>query len=307
MDIYASNWNEDDNSNTTAAPDGAPEGMAPSGVNNVLRAHQGAIKRWYDWSIPKTTAGSGTAYTLAYTVAPGALVDGMSFLVQFHAINGLNPTLNVNSLGAIPLTFYCGGSWSPSANGMPPYMIGADQIVRCVYHQSSGTFRCIDLGPIVRLSLSAASSFDFTGIPSNVNHLEIDFEVRPGTNNVGIQLQTYGADGVLDSGGSDYVSLGTTIKNDNSTGVGTSTSSAANLGGGANSGSSGYGGRLTAQNIQAATWTKFQLHVTYVDQAGLLAVDGTGSAIRLEADRITGVRLSSSLGTVSGRASVRFD
>ena len=42
MDISAANWSEDDNANTAAAPDGAPEGMAPSGVNNVLRAHQGA-------------------------------------------------------------------------------------------------------------------------------------------------------------------------------------------------------------------------------------------------------------------------
>ena len=36
MDIEASNWNEDDASNAAAAPDGAPEGMAPSGVNNVI-------------------------------------------------------------------------------------------------------------------------------------------------------------------------------------------------------------------------------------------------------------------------------
>ena len=73
MDISAANWSEDDNANTTAAPDGAPEGMAPSGVNNVLRAHQGALKRFYNWTTPKITGGSGTAYTLSYAVAPGAL------------------------------------------------------------------------------------------------------------------------------------------------------------------------------------------------------------------------------------------
>ena len=70
MDIGATNWNEDDASNTTAAPDGAPEGMAPSGVNNVLRAHQGALKRFYSWTMPKVTGGSGAAYTLGYAVAP---------------------------------------------------------------------------------------------------------------------------------------------------------------------------------------------------------------------------------------------
>src|SRR5688500_17084218 len=109
MDIGNSNWNQDDNSNTTAAPDGAPEGMAPSGVNNVLRAHQGAVKRWYKWSTPATTGGTSTAYTITYDVSPGALIDGMTHLVQFNAANGAAPTLNINSLGAIPLHFYCGG------------------------------------------------------------------------------------------------------------------------------------------------------------------------------------------------------
>ena len=111
MDIGAANWNEDDNANTTAAPDGAPEGMAPSGVNNVLRAHQGALKRFYNWAIPKVTGGSGTAYTLSYAVAPGSLVDGMTHLVQFHTVSGTGATLNVNNLGATPLHYHAAGAW----------------------------------------------------------------------------------------------------------------------------------------------------------------------------------------------------
>ena len=118
MDIGASNWNEDDNANTTAAPDGAPEGMAPSGVNNVLRAHQGALKRFYSWTIPKITGGSGTAYTLSYAVAPGSLVDGMTHLVQFHAVNGASATLNVNTLGATPLHYYAAGAWRAAPPGV---------------------------------------------------------------------------------------------------------------------------------------------------------------------------------------------
>src|SRR4249920_437669 len=43
-----STWNPVDNSNTTAPPDGWPEGMAPSAVNNSARAMMGAIRRWYD-------------------------------------------------------------------------------------------------------------------------------------------------------------------------------------------------------------------------------------------------------------------
>ena len=115
MDISAANWSEDDNANTAAAPDGAPEGMAPSGVNNVLRAHQGALKRFYNWTNPKITGGSGTAFTLSYAVAPGALVDGMTHLVQFHAINGNGATLNVNNLGATPLHYHAAGAWRIAA------------------------------------------------------------------------------------------------------------------------------------------------------------------------------------------------
>jgi hypothetical protein len=138
-DIPASNWDETDANNTTAAPDGAPEGMSPSGVNNVLRAHQGAIKRWYDWTIPKTTGGTSTAYTLSYTVTPGALVDGMTHLVQFNATCGASPTLNVNSLGATPLHYYVGTAWA----AVSASMITANMILPVTYNSAAGTYRIV--------------------------------------------------------------------------------------------------------------------------------------------------------------------
>jgi microcystin-dependent protein len=141
MDIGAPNWSEDDNSNVTAAPDGAPEGMAPSGVNNVLRAHQGAIKRFYTWSTPRPTGGTGSAYTLTYGVAPGALVDGMTHLVQFGAANAGAPTLNVNGLGAIPLHYYAAGAW----RAVPAALWAADEVLQVAYHGSSGAYRLIGL------------------------------------------------------------------------------------------------------------------------------------------------------------------
>lgn len=140
MDIGASNWVEDDNSNTTAAPDGAPEGMAPSGVNNVLRAHQGAIKRWYNWLSPKLTAGSGSAYTLTYSVAPGALVDGMGFVAELHVAPGAGATLDVNALGAIPIRHFYNGAWYL----LPPAWCAANSIVRLIYHAASGVLRIAD-------------------------------------------------------------------------------------------------------------------------------------------------------------------
>jgi hypothetical protein len=136
-DIGAANWNEDDASNNSAAPDGAPEGMAPSGVNNVLRAIMGAVKRWYDWSTPKVTGGSSTAYTLNYAVAPGELVEGMTHLVQFNATCGTAPTLSVNSLGAKPIHKYLGGAWVGCVAGD----ITPNMVARVAYNSGDGSYR----------------------------------------------------------------------------------------------------------------------------------------------------------------------
>ncbi|MFZ5784724.1 MAG: phage tail protein [Pseudomonadota bacterium] len=142
-DICASNWNEDDDGNIVPAPDGAPEGMAPSGVNNVLRAHQGALKRWYRWSTPATTAGTATAYALGYGVAPAALVDGMTHLVEFHVGNAVAPTLEVGGLGPLPLHYYAAGQW----RAVPPALVGSNDVRRIVFHAGSGAYRL--LGPDV--------------------------------------------------------------------------------------------------------------------------------------------------------------
>lgn len=141
MDIGAGNWNENDNNNNSASPDGAPEGMAPSGVNDTIRAMMGATKRWYNWSTPKTTAGTSTAYTLSYTVAPGVLIDGMSHLVGFDQANGAAATLNVNSLGAQPLHYYSAGAWRVA----PPGLLGTNTLVKLYYHSSSGAYRMTGL------------------------------------------------------------------------------------------------------------------------------------------------------------------
>src|SRR5580693_6909169 len=140
-DIGASNWNESDSGNSTAAPDGAPEGMAPSGVDDTMRAMIGAIKRWYDWSIPKLTGGTSTAYTLTYAVAPGALVDGMTHMVRFNAANGVGATLNVNNLGAKPIYAYSVGVWYQA----PPGLVDVDTVVPITYDATSGSYRLIGL------------------------------------------------------------------------------------------------------------------------------------------------------------------
>jgi microcystin-dependent protein len=141
MDISAVNWNEVDASNSTAAPDGAPEGMMSSGVNNVLRAHQGAIKRNWKRNSVMVTAGTAAAYTVTHAVPPTALADGETDLVSFHAANSAGATLNVGGLGAKPLHYYAAGAWRL----VPAGLLGANQVQRVAYNTAAGAYRLIDL------------------------------------------------------------------------------------------------------------------------------------------------------------------
>lgn len=158
-DLTQNNWSETDASNNQPAPDGAPEGMAPGGLNDAIRAVMGAVKRWFSWSNPKTTGGTGTAYTLSYTVAPTALVDAMTHLVQFHAVNGAPATLNVNSLGAKPIHYYTGGAWTPIVAGV----LTAGMICRVAYNQADGAYRLTSL-PIGITAVTKAAGDNSTAI-----------------------------------------------------------------------------------------------------------------------------------------------
>ena len=49
------NWFETDASNNKAPPNGWPEGMMPSGVNDTARGDKGALKRFWDRINPVQT------------------------------------------------------------------------------------------------------------------------------------------------------------------------------------------------------------------------------------------------------------
>ena len=171
MDIYNSVWDETDANNSTAAPDGAPEGMAPSGINNVLRAHQGAIKRYINQQSPKVTAGSSTAYTLTYGVAPGALVDGMTHEVQFNATCGASPTLNVNSLGATPLHYLNAGTWV----AVPSGGILANTVARVAYNSSAGTYRIVSSSAAIPPVAQSINTDGYTTIPGGASSIRLQW------------------------------------------------------------------------------------------------------------------------------------
>ncbi len=102
-DLSGATFSETDASNNSASPNGAPEGMAPSGVNDTMRMMMGASKRAYDrdhagtWC---TVGGTGDVITLAYTTGPAAYVQGEKFAFKATAANTGATTCNVSGLGA---------------------------------------------------------------------------------------------------------------------------------------------------------------------------------------------------------------
>lgn len=121
--------------NDSSPPDGAPEGMAPSAVNDVIREVMAAIKRKDDdENGALVTGGSATAYTVATpnrTIA--AYENGLRLRVRLHTATGAAPTLNVNSLGAVRLAWPYSADGRVSANQIP----GA-AILDVVYRESFG-------------------------------------------------------------------------------------------------------------------------------------------------------------------------
>lgn len=100
--IQTSNWSETASSNSNAAPNGAPEGMASSDYNNTLREIMSALKIWYN-RVSGTVIATGTAdaLVLTYGTSPGAYTSGME--IAFYAGGSDNTaavTVNVNALGA---------------------------------------------------------------------------------------------------------------------------------------------------------------------------------------------------------------
>ena len=96
-DIGGNTWNETDASNNTPAPQGWPEGMAPSGVNDSGRSMMGATKRFWDRINGSQTAASsdGLAYTLGYGVNDSSLYQGAVYTFRSGAHNVGAVTLDV--------------------------------------------------------------------------------------------------------------------------------------------------------------------------------------------------------------------
>jgi hypothetical protein len=275
MDISQSNWKELDSDNDAEAPDGAPEGMAPGGLNDTIRAIMGAVKRgWNRANAVKTTGGTSGAFTLAYDQTPAAYADGEITSFVVHAANAAAATLNVNALGAIPLRLF-GGNLMAGA-------LAANQIVQARYNTSAGAFDILTTqgwNVLATSAPSAATEVDFTAIPAGVNNLRLAIEVRPSTDGADMQMRTYGADGNIDTGASDYT-WGVLTTNGSSGVVAGSGTTAAFIAvtNNVDNGAWGFQATLWFNNIQSATNTKYTSSCTCLGTNGtdMTQINGFG-------------------------------
>jgi microcystin-dependent protein len=97
------------------------------------------IAGWRQWTAPVLTQNTAVAYTITYSTAPAALIDGMLHNVEFHVLNGALATLNVNALGPKPVHYYSVGAWRP----IPPGLVGPNQVQAVAYHAGTDAYRLV--------------------------------------------------------------------------------------------------------------------------------------------------------------------
>lgn len=94
-------WSTTAASNNTASPDGFPEGMAPSGVNDSAREIMAAIAKYRsDTDGVTTSGGSANTQTLAASRVMAAYTAGDLYTFKAGFTNTGAMTLNVDTLGA---------------------------------------------------------------------------------------------------------------------------------------------------------------------------------------------------------------
>lgn len=117
-ELSSSTYSETDGSNNSTSPNGWPEGMDPSGVNDSDRAGMGALKRFWDRIQGKfASTGSANAYVLTPDVALAAYVTGERYSFRANFTCTGTSTLNISALGAKTIKKFAGSTAEALASG----------------------------------------------------------------------------------------------------------------------------------------------------------------------------------------------
>lgn len=111
-------WSELDPSNNRAPPNGWPEGMMPSGVNDAARMNMGALKRFWNRAnaVQAITPSAGVwTFTTDNPTYPTGYVDGEVYSFRPAADGAAADQFQVNALGGKPIWKRIFGAWAPVA------------------------------------------------------------------------------------------------------------------------------------------------------------------------------------------------
>lgn len=136
-DIHTTDWSTTAASNNATPPNGWPENMDFSKVNDSARENMAALKRWYnDISAVNTSAGSSNAYTLAADRTIASYAAGQVFCFIADRANTGAATLNVDSVGAKSIKKHHDVDLAPND-------IEASQIVVVAYKATEDVFQLL--------------------------------------------------------------------------------------------------------------------------------------------------------------------
>ncbi|MDB4352394.1 hypothetical protein OAA60_03075 [Porticoccaceae bacterium] len=144
-------------SNNSASPDGFPEGMAPSGLNDSARELMAAVaKQYQDTDGGLVTTGTGTAYVLATNSSHATLASQGIMAFRINTINTGSATLNVDTLGA--KTMKMGGA-NLVAGALPQ-----DSIVVAVYNATNDVYDVLTHSAVLSGELLTAAQPNITSV-----------------------------------------------------------------------------------------------------------------------------------------------
>jgi hypothetical protein len=154
-------------------------------------------------------------------------------------------------------------------------------------------------------------TFDITNIPSDINDLDVHFDLLPITNAVDLYCQFYGASGVLDATANHYVwsawglantaPVNSNVTGTSSTGSGVTTGMGLSQAGTTISATAGYGirGSFDIPNIKSASFKALMGQAWYMWSTNTGVQGTTFVGDRQIAEAITGLRLSFSTGNIA--------
>lgn len=162
MSLPFYNWSKTAANNATAdATVNWAEGQSPSSVNDSARAMMASTAAFRDdTSGALLTGGTSTAYTLTSNqiFSSKSAMNGAEIAFTVSATNGASPTLNVDGLGADPITL-------DGTTAVPTGTLVAGSIYTAMYYNSGNAWRLKDFYQVPFL-VPIGGMIDYTGAAS---------------------------------------------------------------------------------------------------------------------------------------------